>query len=187
MASVYKSLSKTKKGKAPPRAREEDDLSDSDVEMDLERLDDESDSDSESEEEEVEEDQSESAGKQAQNTSFLPKTRVLMLTSRGVTYRYGRKISTLDIYIYYIDACLANCEMNTDNGISSPISPLSSPTHIKKASSTRKNPPGTISSSTPSPTSTPATLFFSSRRGNTGRICISGSPARRMDLRLNSP
>ena len=78
MAAVYKSLSKRK-----ARAEEEDlDGSDQDIMMQDDF--DDSDDTSQSEEEE----QSAAVAKSnAQSGVFMPKTRVLMLTSRGVTHR----------------------------------------------------------------------------------------------------
>lgn len=106
MASVYKSLSKRKK-KDTPRVNAEDE----DVDMDV--MDDfEDDSSEEDEEKEISEDDSEvgsdddneedggvnttpkKSSQSQKNPAFMPKTRVLVLTSRGVSYRYGFVSST---------------------------------------------------------------------------------------------
>jgi ribosome biogenesis protein BRX1 len=79
MAAVYKSVSK-KQAKQIAREQESDE---SDVEM-AEFL---ADADDTSDSEEDEEDDMETAKKQLA-AGFMPKTRVLMLTSRGVTHRY---------------------------------------------------------------------------------------------------
>jgi ribosome biogenesis protein BRX1 len=79
MASVYKTLSKKK---ARELARQED-SEEEDVMMD-ELLDD---ADDTSDSEEEEENTADSAKKQLA-AGLMPKTRVLMLTSRGVTSRY---------------------------------------------------------------------------------------------------
>lgn len=95
MASVYKSISKKeKKKKERPVAAEDGDVTMDDV---MENgIDDTSDSEEEEEQEEQEETQEQSgsgSGQQQQQTQtqnksgLMPKTRVLMLTSRGVTYR----------------------------------------------------------------------------------------------------
>lgn len=74
MASVYKSISK-KKNKKPVEDAEED--------VDMGEVYDDT-SDSEDDEEE-----SQGDGDQKQEKSgLMPKTRILMLTSRGVTHRY---------------------------------------------------------------------------------------------------
>lgn len=80
MAAVYKTVSKK-------QARQQaEDLESEDAEMEdiLADADDTSDSDEEEEEEEEEN----SSSKQQLSSGFMPKTRVLMLTSRGVTHRY---------------------------------------------------------------------------------------------------
>jgi ribosome biogenesis protein BRX1 len=81
MAAVYKSISKKK-----ARQLTEDSEEDLDVPMDelLEDADDTT--DSEEEEEEGMEDRIAEARKQLA-AGFMPKTRVLILTSRGVTHR----------------------------------------------------------------------------------------------------
>lgn len=86
MAAVYKSISK--KRKAQPAENEYDE----DIEMEMEgRLSDES-SDSESDNElDEEEGQSGETATDSKDRSkplgYMPKTRVLMLTSRGVSHR----------------------------------------------------------------------------------------------------
>lgn len=78
MAAVYKSLSKRKF-----RAEEKDvDGFDQDVAMQ-----DDFDSDDTSESEEEQEQSTSATNSNAQSGAFMPKTRVLMLTSRGVTHR----------------------------------------------------------------------------------------------------
>lgn len=92
MASVYKSISKKEKKKKDHRPVEEED---EDVVMEN-GIDDTSDSEEEEEGEQEEQEDgkllsasgSGSGQQQTQNKSgLMPKTRVLMLTSRGVTYR----------------------------------------------------------------------------------------------------
>lgn len=137
MAAVYKSLAKR-------QARAEED----DFEMMDEEFTDDTDDTSESEEED--EPQNALAGKSnAQAGPFMPKTRVLMLTSRGVTHRYvmrltmkGRKHANSPF-------------LDPDIAISFPILPLSCRIRIKKRSSIRRRRPlATTTSSTPSPIST---------------------------------
>lgn len=79
MASVYKTVSK-KQARDLAKQQEPDD---EDVEME-EMLDD---ADETSDSDEEEENTTEVAKKQLAS-GFMPKTRVLMLTSRGVTSRY---------------------------------------------------------------------------------------------------
>ena len=79
MASVYKTVSK----KAARQLAKEQEFDEEDIEMD-ELL---SDANDTTDSEEDEETTTESAKKQLA-AGFMPKTRVLMLTSRGVTYRY---------------------------------------------------------------------------------------------------
>lgn len=79
MASVYKSVSK-KAARQPV-----EDSSDEDVQMD-EILEGENDT-TDSEEEESDNEGIEAAKKQLAS-GFMPKTRVLILTSRGASYRY---------------------------------------------------------------------------------------------------
>ncbi|KKK18714.1 ribosome biogenesis protein [Aspergillus rambellii] len=89
MASVYKTVSK-KKARELARQQEEDE---EDLEMGdfLADADDTSDSE---EEEEEQENSTESAKKQLA-AGFMPKTRVLMLTSRGVTSRHRHLLADL--------------------------------------------------------------------------------------------
>lgn len=85
MASVYKSISKKKQERLVA------DEVDEDEDMDMNDLIDEetSDSDNDDEDDEIEENAANgSNGQQSgKNEGFMPKTRVLMLTSRGVTHR----------------------------------------------------------------------------------------------------
>jgi ribosome biogenesis protein BRX1 len=81
MASVYKSVSK----KAAQQAVE--DSSDEDIQME-ELLDGENDT-TDSEEEESDDESIEVVKKQLAS-GFMPKTRVLILTSRGASYRYAQ-------------------------------------------------------------------------------------------------
>lgn len=78
MASVYKSVSKK-------AAQQPEDSSDEDIQME-EYLDGENDT-TDSEEEESEDEGLEAVKKQLAS-GFMPKTRVLILTSRGASYRY---------------------------------------------------------------------------------------------------
>lgn len=79
MAAVYKSISK-KKARQPVEEVEDD------MDMDMEDLLNDADDTTDSEEEEGEEDRIAAAKKQLA-AGFMPKTRVLILTSRGVTSR----------------------------------------------------------------------------------------------------
>ena len=81
MAAVYKSISK--KGSKPTH----EDVSDEDVAMD-ELWDGDETSDSE-QDEEVEDAEDGKTQNPTNTAGQMPKTRVLMLTSRGVTFRYG--------------------------------------------------------------------------------------------------
>lgn len=91
MASVYKSISKKKQERLVADEVSEDE------DMDMNDLMDEEFSDSDDEEEDDEVEEKGTNGQQtAKNDGFMPKTRVLMLTSRGVTHRY---VSVLDILI----------------------------------------------------------------------------------------
>lgn len=83
MASVYKSISKKKQERLVADEVSEDE------DMDMNDLMDEefSDSDDDDDEEEIEENGT-NAQQAPKNEGFMPKTRVLMLTSRGVTHRY---------------------------------------------------------------------------------------------------
>lgn len=80
MAAVYNSISK-KKARQPVEQVE-----DMEMGMDMEDLLDDADDTTDSEEEEQEEDRIAAAKKQLA-AGFMPKTRVLILTSRGVTHR----------------------------------------------------------------------------------------------------
>jgi uncharacterized membrane protein YdbT with pleckstrin-like domain len=79
MASVYNTVSK-KQSRQQAEESEPDDVEMEDMLADA-------DDTSESEEEE-EEEAEDSSKKQQLSSGFMPKTRVLMLTSRGVTHRY---------------------------------------------------------------------------------------------------
>lgn len=79
MASVYKSISKKK-------ARQPVEEVDDDMDMEMEELLNDADDTTDSEEDEEEEDRIAAAKKQLA-AGFMPKTRVLILTSRGVTHR----------------------------------------------------------------------------------------------------
>lgn len=81
MASVYKSVSK-KSARQPT-----DDLSDEDIEM--EELLNAEDDTTDSEEEESDDGEAAEVVKKQLASGFMPKTRVLILTSRGASYRYG--------------------------------------------------------------------------------------------------
>lgn len=80
MATVYKSISKK-------NARQPTEEVDEDMEVDMEDLLNDADDTTDSEEGEEEEDRVAEAKKQLA-AGFMPKTRVLILTSRGVTHRY---------------------------------------------------------------------------------------------------
>lgn len=82
MAAVYKTVSKKNARRA--EAEEESDV---DMEDFIADADDTSDSEEEDEQEQEDEKIMSSAQKQLAS-GMMPKTRVLMLTSRGVTYRY---------------------------------------------------------------------------------------------------
>ncbi|PYH57966.1 Brix-domain-containing protein [Aspergillus niger CBS 101883] len=86
MASVYKTISK----KAARQLAKEEEFDEEDIEMEelLDNADDTTDSESD------EETTTESAKKQLAQ-GFMPKTRVLMLTSRGVTYRHRHLLADL--------------------------------------------------------------------------------------------
>ncbi|EFW22909.1 Ribosome biogenesis protein brx1 [Coccidioides posadasii str. Silveira] len=94
MASVYKSISKKRK----PSLKEDE--HDEDVEMELEeRLSDES-SDSESDEQSIENhdtngEMNTNSNDRSNSSGYMPKTRVLMLTSRGVTHRHRHLLADL--------------------------------------------------------------------------------------------
>ncbi|PWY94932.1 Brix-domain-containing protein [Aspergillus sclerotioniger CBS 115572] len=86
MASVYKTVSK----KAARQLAKEQEFDEEDIEMD-ELL---SDANDTTDSEDDEETTTESAKKQLA-AGFMPKTRVLMLTSRGVTYRHRHLLADL--------------------------------------------------------------------------------------------
>ncbi|KLJ06294.1 hypothetical protein EMPG_10278 [Blastomyces silverae] len=98
MSSVYKSLSKKKNQASIAR----EDVEDADVSM--HDLSDDPDETSDSDDYEDEDEQNEQNGveggvatnkSQSLPSGFMPKTRVLMLTSRGVTHRYRHLLSDL--------------------------------------------------------------------------------------------
>lgn len=79
MAAVYKTVSKKK-------ARQPVEDMDDEMGMEIEELLNDADDTTDSEEDEEEEDRIAAAKKQLAQ-GFMPKTRVLILTSRGVTHR----------------------------------------------------------------------------------------------------
>lgn len=79
MAAVYKTVSKKK-------ARQSVEDLDDEMDMEIEELLNDADDTTDSEEDEEEEDRIAAAKKQLAQ-GFMPKTRVLILTSRGVTHR----------------------------------------------------------------------------------------------------
>lgn len=79
MAAVYKTVSKKK-------ARQSVEDLDGEMDMEIEELLNDADDTTDSEEDEEEEDRIAAAKKQLAQ-GFMPKTRVLILTSRGVTHR----------------------------------------------------------------------------------------------------
>jgi len=79
MAAVYKTVSK-KKARQPVEGLDEE------MDMEIEELLNDADDTTDSEEDEEEEDRIAAAKKQLAQ-GFMPKTRVLILTSRGVTHR----------------------------------------------------------------------------------------------------
>ncbi|KAI5298304.1 WD repeat-containing protein 43, partial [Ascosphaera pollenicola] len=83
MAAVYKTIAKKQK-------QRELDEEDEAVLENMEMLSDESDTDSDEEMDDSEEEEQQQQGGSANalKTGFMPKTRVLMLTSRGVTHRW---------------------------------------------------------------------------------------------------
>lgn len=87
MAAVYKNISKKK-------ARQPIEEVDEDMDVDMEELLNDADDTTDSEEEEQEEDRVAEAKKQLA-AGFMPKTRVLILTSRGVTHRYACNLLVL--------------------------------------------------------------------------------------------
>lgn len=84
MAAVYKQMAKKS---ARESARDEMEPEDVEMEELLDGADDTTDSEEDEEDDEPEEPTATSAQKQLAS-GMLPKTRVLMLTSRGVTSRY---------------------------------------------------------------------------------------------------
>ncbi|RAL12056.1 Brix-domain-containing protein [Aspergillus homomorphus CBS 101889] len=86
MASVYKTVSK----KAAQRLAREEELDEEELEMEELLADVDDSSDSEDDEETTTE-----AAKKQLAAGFMPKTRVLMLTSRGVTYRHRHLLADL--------------------------------------------------------------------------------------------
>lgn len=82
MASVYKAVSK-KQARQQEREEEPEDAEMEDLLADADDT-----SDSEEEEDEEGQEAGDSSNKPQLPAGFLPKTRVLMLTSRGVTHRY---------------------------------------------------------------------------------------------------
>ncbi|PCG90728.1 Ribosome biogenesis protein BRX1 [Penicillium occitanis (nom. inval.)] len=91
MASVYKSISKKKQERLVADQVSEDE------DMDMNDLMDEEFSESDDDDDEIEESAGNSVNGQqaAKNEGFMPKTRVLMLTSRGVTHRHRYLLSDL--------------------------------------------------------------------------------------------
>ncbi|KAM5456395.1 Ribosome biogenesis protein brx1 [Microsporum audouinii] len=107
MASVYKSLSKRKKKDAA-----KDNADDEDIDMDMEQFDDDDSSDEDGDKETSEDDLEDGSDdgeeedgdvnltpnkspQSQKNPSFMPKTRVLVLTSRGVSYRHRHLVTDL--------------------------------------------------------------------------------------------
>ncbi|KAM5444732.1 Ribosome biogenesis protein brx1 [Microsporum ferrugineum] len=107
MASVYKSLSKRKKKDAA-----KDNADDEDIDMDMEQFDDDDSSDEDGDKETSEDDLEDGSNdgeeedgdvnltpkkspQSQKNPSFMPKTRVLVLTSRGVSYRHRHLVTDL--------------------------------------------------------------------------------------------
>ena len=92
MASVYKALSKKKTKGAPNTLEANEDV---DRDLPMEDLLEDNDDTSDSEDEEggsTDDEQAQDGGvagfhSKSQSASYMPKTRVLMLTSRGVTHR----------------------------------------------------------------------------------------------------
>ncbi|KAJ5820410.1 ribosome biogenesis protein brx1 [Penicillium riverlandense] len=84
MAAVYKTVSK-KKAQLPAEPVDDEDI---DMEELLNDADDTTDSEEEEEEQGVE------AAKKQLAAGQMPKTRVLILTSRGVSHRYGIIVTT---------------------------------------------------------------------------------------------
>jgi len=84
MAAVYKTVSK----KNARRAEAEEDSEDLEMEDFIDDADDTSSEEEEEDEDEQEDGQTLSSAQKQLASGMMPKTRVLMLTSRGVTYRY---------------------------------------------------------------------------------------------------
>ncbi|KAK2766238.1 Ribosome biogenesis protein brx1 [Arachnomyces sp. PD_36] len=89
MAAVYKTLSAKSNGQLA-----DEEMRDLDLEEMLENNDDTSDSDSDEDAEEEENAQA-TGSKPKSQSPYMPKTRVLMLTSRGVTYRHRHLLTDL--------------------------------------------------------------------------------------------
>ncbi|KAJ6141347.1 Ribosome biogenesis protein BRX1 [Penicillium chermesinum] len=87
MAAVYKTVSK-KKSRQPVEGLDEEE------QMEIDELLDDADDTTDSEEDEDEGDRVAAAKKQLAQ-GFMPKTRVLVLTSRGVTHRHRHLLSDL--------------------------------------------------------------------------------------------
>ncbi|KAJ5591090.1 Ribosome biogenesis protein BRX1 [Penicillium hetheringtonii] len=87
MAAVYKTVSK-KKARQPVEGLDEE------MDMEIEELLNDADDTTDSEEDEEEEDRIAAAKKQLAQ-GFMPKTRVLILTSRGVTHRHRHLMADL--------------------------------------------------------------------------------------------
>lgn len=84
MASVYKTISAKSNGQLA-----DEEMRDLDLEEMLENNDETSDSDEDEDEDEDEEEDTLATASQPKSQSpYMPKTRVLMLSSRGITSRY---------------------------------------------------------------------------------------------------
>lgn len=81
MAAVYKTVSKKKARQAVEPMDDED--------IDMEELLNDADDTTDSEEDEEEQNGGIDSAKKQLAAGSMPKTRVLVLTSRGVTHRYG--------------------------------------------------------------------------------------------------
>lgn len=88
MASVYKTLSAKSNGQSA-----DEEMRDLDLEEMLENNDETSDSDED--EDEDEEDKKPTRAEPKSQSPYMPKTRVLMLTSRGISYRYAHLFSNI--------------------------------------------------------------------------------------------
>ena len=161
MGSVYKAVSRKNSRKAEMEDHDSEDMEMADL---LAGADDTSDSESEEENEQA-------SNKSQLSSGQLPKTRVLMLTSRGVTHRYvaterRKKRPKLTCPL---------CCIDTD--ISWPTSQHYYRTRTRKPSWTQKrNKRGTISFSTPLQISILAMSSSSSRHGSAVKISTSGYP-----------